>query len=63
MKPPARTTMTLKPNPTPLVATLAACTVLVLSLGGIVEAADDKAAASAVATVLVVLDQPPPRAR
>ena len=47
MKTPARTIMTIKPSPTSLVAALAACTVLVLSLGGIVRAADDKATASA----------------
>ena len=46
MKTLARSTMTIKPSPTSLVAALAACTVLVLSLGGIVKAADDKAAAS-----------------
>ena len=60
MKPPARTTMTLKPNPISLVAALAACTVLVLSLGGIVKAADDKAAASAApkAALTVNVTQP-----
>ncbi|MEO8058921.1 MAG: efflux RND transporter periplasmic adaptor subunit [Burkholderiales bacterium] len=52
--------MTIKPGPTSLVAALAACTVLVLSLGGIVEAADDKAAASAApkAALTVNVTQP-----
>ena len=52
--------MTIKPSPTSLVAALAACTVLVLSLGGIVKAADDKAAASAApkAALTVNVTQP-----
>ena len=52
--------MTLKPNPISLVATFAACTVLVLSLDGIVEAADDKGAASAApkAALTVNVTQP-----
>ena len=49
-----RSTMTLKPSPTTLVAALAACTVLVLSLGGIVQAADDKAASAAPKAALTV---------
>ena len=55
-----RSTMTIKPSPTSLVAALAACTVLVLSLGGIVKAADDKAAASAApkAALTVNVTQP-----
>ena len=55
-----RSTMTIKPSPTSLVAALAACTVLVLSLGGIVQAADDKAAASAApkAALTVNVTQP-----
>ena len=51
-----RSTMTIKPNPTSLVAALAACTVLVLSLGGIVKAADDKAAASAPAKAALTVN-------
>ena len=47
-----RSTMTIKPSPTSLVAALAACTVLVLSLGGIVKAANDK-----------LLHRPPPKPR
>ena len=55
-----RSTMTTKPSPTTLVVALAACTVLVLSLGGIVQAADDKAAASAApkAALTVNVTQP-----
>ena len=38
------TLTTMKTNPALLVAALTACTVLVLSFGGIVNAADDKKA-------------------
>jgi len=51
-----RCTMTLKPSPTSLVAALAACTVLVLSLGGIVQAADEKGAASAPAKAALTVN-------
>ena len=51
-----RATMTIKPSPTSLVAALAAGTVFVLSLGGIVKAADDKAAASAPAKAALTVN-------
>jgi RND family efflux transporter MFP subunit len=52
---------TMKTNPTLLVAALAACTVLILSFGGIVNAADDKKAAAsspAKAALTVTVTQP-----
>jgi HlyD family secretion protein len=54
MKPPARNIMTIKLSPTSLVAALAACTVVVLSLGGGVRAADDKTASAAPKAALTV---------
>lgn len=60
MNPLLRTHTTMKTNPTLLVAALAACTVLVLGFGGIVNAADDKKAASAPAksALTVTVTQP-----
>lgn len=60
-----RTFTTMKTNPTPLVAALAACTVLVLGVSGIVNAADDKkavASAPAKAALTVNVTQPTPAA-
>ena len=56
-----RTFTTMKTNPTLLVAALAACTVLVLGVSGIVNAADDKKAAAsapAKAALTVNVTQP-----
>ncbi len=60
-----RTLTTMKTNPTLLVAALAACTVLVLGFGGVVNAADDKKAAAsapAKAALTVTVTQPSPAA-
>ncbi len=51
-----RAITTMKTKPTSLIAALAACTVLVLSLGGMVQAADDKAAASAPAKAALTVN-------
>lgn len=61
MKTLLRSVTTMKTQPTLLVAALAACTVLVLSFGGIVRAADDKKAAAsapAKAALTVTVTQP-----
>ena len=60
MNPMPHTLITMKTNPTLLCAALAACTVLVLGFGGIVNAADDKkagASAPAKAALTVTVTQ------